>query len=84
MALTDMKFANLSESLVDVRVGADMYSRRGGDRYFKSEISIQKLMLEKGMIDFQTYVSNCSKRFVVQKILPDNIRGWVFRLFARS
>lgn len=84
MALKNHQFANLSETLVKVRVGKDMYARRGGDKYFKSEIGIQKLMLEKGLIDRTTYRSNCVKRFIVQKLLPNKIRGWVFRKFARS
>lgn len=84
MALKNYRFANLSETLVKVRVGKDMYARRGGDKYFKSEVGIQKLMLEKGLIDRATYGSNCVKRFIVQKVLPNRVRGWVFKTFARS
>ncbi|MCR5798006.1 MAG: glycosyltransferase [Eubacterium sp.] len=84
MALKNQKFANLPDALVNVRVGKDMYARRGGGKYFKSEIGIQKLMLEKGLIDRPTYISNCAKRFIVQKILPNSVRGWVFKTFARS
>lgn len=84
MALKNHKFANLPETLVMVRVGKDMYARRGGDTYFKSEIGIQKLMLEEGLIGRPTYMSNCLKRFIVQKMLPNSVRGWVFKKFARS
>ena len=84
MALKNQRFANLPEILVNIRVGKDMYARRGGDKYFKSEISIQKLMLEKRIIDKPTYAINCAKRFIVQKALPNTIRGWVFKTFARS
>lgn len=84
MLLKDAVFSNTGTVLVKVRVGKDMYARRGGDKYFKSEIGIQKLMLEKGIIDKPTYILNCAKRFVVQKMLPNNIRGWVFRKFARK
>lgn len=84
LALEGFVFANLPDILVHCRVGPDMYQRRGGDRYFKSEICIQKLMLENGIINKPTYVMNCVKRFVVQKALPNNIRGWVFRTFARK
>ncbi len=84
MALKKQRFSNLSETLVNVRVGKDMYARRGGDKFFKSEVSIQKLMLEKGIIDRPTYVSNCAKRFIVQKMLPNSVRGWVFKKFARE
>lgn len=84
MALEGFVFANLPEILVHARVGDDMYRRRGGDKYFKSEVGIQKLMVEKGLIDKPIYVLNCAKRFIVQKIMPNSIRGWVFKKFARN
>ena len=84
MALKKQIFSNLPETLVNVRVGKDMYARRGGDKYFKSEVGIQKLMLKNGLIDRPTYMSNCTKRFIVQKMLPNSVRGWVFKIFARE
>ena len=84
MALKGQKFSNLPEKLVNVRVGKDMYARRGGDKYFKSEANIQKLMLEEGIINKSTFLSNCAKRFVVQKLLPNTLRAWVFKTFARE
>lgn len=39
MALAGCKFANLPDTLVNVRVGKAMYQRRGGWKYFKSEAS---------------------------------------------
>ena len=84
LALEGFVFANLPETLVHTRVGADMYQRRGGDKYFKSEIGIQKLMLEKKMIGHGTYIMNCVKRLVVDKLMPNKIRGWVFQKFARE
>ena len=38
-------FANIPETLVNVRVGKEMYQRRGGWKYFKSEAKLQKWML---------------------------------------
>lgn len=83
MALANQKFANVPQTLVYVRVGKDMYNRRGGVKYFNSEIMIQKLLLRNKMIGIPTYLSNCTKRFIVQILLPNSIRGWVFRTFAR-
>lgn len=45
-----MKFANLPNNLVNVRVGEDMYQRRGGMKYFKSEAKLQYYMYSKGII----------------------------------
>ena len=54
------------------------------DKYFKSEIGIQKFMLDKKMIGCGTYLINCGKRLMVEKLMPDKLRGWVFQKFARS
>ena len=84
MSLANMKFANLPDMLVNVRVGADMYQRRGGRRYFVSEAKLQKLMLDERIIGVGTYLVNILKRFIVQVLLPNKIRGWVFKKFARK
>lgn len=70
--------------LVNVRVGEDMYNRRGGVKYFRSEIGLQKYMLKKKIIRLHTYLINCTKRFIVQIVLPNQIRGWFFKTFARE
>ena len=77
-------FANTGTALVDVRVGNEMYQRRGGSKYFASEKKLQDYMLEKQMINFSTYFMNLSKRFIIQKLMPGRLRGWVFRKFARA
>ena len=77
-------FANLPDVLVNMRSGLDQYGRRGGKKYFDSEIGIKKLMLEKGMITRKEYVVNYIQRFIIQLMLPNSVRGWVFRTFARK
>lgn len=84
LALADKKFANLSDILVDVRVGADMYQRRGGWKYYKSEKALQKLMLDKRMIGVFRYFINVSERFILQVLMPNWLRGFVFRKLARK
>lgn len=84
MQLNNAKFANTGSVLVNVRTGSNMYARRGGMKYFKSEIALQKYMREHHMISSLTYFSNCTKRLIVQILLPNSLRGWVFRTFARS
>ena len=84
MALANMKFGNVSKILVNVRVGKEMYRRRGGWRYYKSEAKLQKFMRKNKIIGCGTYVVNCSKRFIVQVLLPNRVRGWVFKKFART
>ena len=77
-------FANLPDVLVNMRSGLDQYGRRGGKKYFDSEIGIKRLMLEKGMITRKEFVINYVERFIIQLLLPNSVRGWVFRTFARK
>ena len=84
MLLCGCNFANTGTPLVNVRVGEEMYSRRGGLKYFKSEAGIQKLMLQEKIITYPTYLVNVMKRLVLQVLLPNSIRGWVFKKFARE
>lgn len=78
------KFANLPITLVHMRGGEDMYQRRGGKKYFRSELDIQKLMRKNKMIGFPTYLTNCGKRLIVEVLLPNKVREYVFKKFARE
>ena len=84
MMMNHCVFANIPNVAVNVRSGADQYARRGGKKYFDSEIGIKKLMLEKGMITRKEFVINYVERFIIQLLLPNSVRGWVFRTFARK
>ena len=77
-------FANIPENLVNVRVGKEMYQRRGGWKYFKSEAKLQKWMLKNKVIGIGDYAVNVIKRLIVQVLLPNRLRGWVFQKFARK
>lgn len=79
-----MKFANLPVNLVNVRVGEEMYQRRGGMRYFKSEAKLQKYMFSHGIISFPKYCYNVALRLTVQVLMPNSVRGWMFKTFARK
>ncbi len=84
MYLNNCHFANTGTVLVDVRVGEEMYQRRGGLKYFKSEAKLQQYMLNNKIIGVYTFVMNVTKRFIVQVLLPNRIRAWVFKKFARD
>lgn len=84
MHLAGMTFANVSDVLVDVRVGADMYRRRGGWRYFKSEAKLQGYMLQHRVIGLVRYLINVNQRLILQVLMPNRLRGWIFKRFARS
>lgn len=84
MMMNNCVFANVSDVLVNVRSGKDQYARRGGKKYFNSEIGIKKLMLDNEMINRTEFVTNYIERFLIQLFLPNKIRGWVYRTFARK
>ena len=84
MWLNHAVFANTGSILVNVRVGKEMYQRRGGWKYFKSEAKLQSFMLKKGVIRVPRYLVNVSERLILQVLMPNKVRGWVFRIFARQ
>ena len=83
MLLNGATFGNSQDVFVNVRVGKEMYQRRGGWKYFKSEKGLQKYMKKNKIIGFGTYFMNVTKRFIVQVLMPNRLRGWVFKKFAR-
>lgn len=84
MMLAGCKFANLPDTLVNVRVGKAMYARRGGWKYFKSEKDIQKLMYENHIISWPRYFLNVLLRWGVQVAMPNRLRGWLFQKLLRK
>lgn len=84
MALANRTFANLPECLVKVRVGSEMYKRRGGWRYFKSELRVQNFMKKNRVIALPRYIFNVLVRFAVQVMMPNWLRGFVFRTLFRK
>lgn len=84
LAQSNYKMANTGTVLAYVRVGEEMYQRRGGVKYFKSEAKLQKYMLDNKIIGWGTYIMNVLKRLIVQVLLPNKIRGLVFKKFART
>ena len=84
MMLVGCKFANLPDTLVYVRVGKDMYARRGGWKYFCSELGLQKYMRHNGLISLPRYCINVSVRWLVQVVSPNRLRGLVFQKIFRN
>ena len=84
LAQNNFQFYNIQENLVNVRVGKEMYSRRGGWRYFKSEARLQWYMFRNKIIGFPRYVFNTVGRFAVQVAMPNKVRGFVFKKLFRK
>lgn len=84
MFLANMTFGNVSDVLVNVRVGRDMYQRRGSWKYFKSEAKLQWFMFRNKIISLPIFLNNVTVRFGMQVLLPNRLRGFVFQKFARA
>lgn len=84
MMKTKCQFANVPEVLVNVRSGADLYARRGGRKYYESEKGIKKLQLDNKMITKMEYRYFVAQRYIIQILMPNWLRGWVFRTLARK
>lgn len=83
MFLAGCQFANLPETLVNVRVGKEMYQRRGGWKYFLSEAKLQKYMFDNDIIGIIRFAYNVLGRFVIQVLMPNKLRGFVFQKLFR-
>ena len=84
MLLNDCNFGNLSKTLVYARVGADMYKRRGGYVYFKSLKKLEKFKLDNKIIGLRDYITTLLIRYIVQVVLSNNARGWIYKKFTRA
>ena len=84
MFFNNAVFANTGTVLVNVRVGKDMYARRGGIKYFLSEARLQKYMYRKGLISYLRAFTNITQRLILQVLMPNKIRAVVFKYFARN
>ena len=72
------KGKNIDDYLVNVRIGKGMYERRGGISYFRKYKQGRKMIYDTGYISWWDYVYTLAVQFVVA-ILPNCIRGWVFK-----
>lgn len=84
MFLADCRFANIAEELVNARVGKDMFARRGGYKYYKSEKELFKYMYKHKIISWFAYQKAKFIRFVVQVLMTNKTRQWFFKKFARG
>lgn len=84
MYLSGAKFANIEENLVFARINEATFQRRGGYKYYKSERDLFKFMYKNKVIGYFDYLTAKAIRFVVQVLMPNGVRQWFFKTFARS
>lgn len=85
MLINKMKFGNIPEPLVHMRTNNDTYMRRGGLKYFKSELELQKLFLKVNYINITTFIFNIITRFLIQVLTPNQLRMIIYKkIFRRN
>lgn len=78
MFLTGCKAMNVDDYLVYARIGTDMFQRRGGLSYYKKYKQGRKKVYETGYIGWWDYYETLAVQLVIA-LLPNGLRGWVFK-----
>lgn len=73
---------NLQEPLLWMRAGSDMYKRRAGWKYAKSQKALFKYMKDTELISEVQYLKSISTRFL-SSLMPNGIREVLFKIFMR-
>ncbi len=69
---------NINDTLVYVRIGEDMYERRGGFSYFLKYKEGRKQVLKTGYISYWDYLITIAVQLCVA-LIPARLRGFVFK-----
>jgi glycosyltransferase involved in cell wall biosynthesis len=77
------KFCNVPESLVFARVGKEMYHRRGGWKYLKNDIKLQKEFLKNNFINIFDFLLNVIIRSIF-RLVPNYFRSKFYKWFLRT
>lgn len=78
MFLAGCKAKNIDDFLVYVRIGKDMFERRGGLSYYKKYKQGRKKVRATGYIGFFDYYYTLLIQLMVA-LLPNKLRGWIFK-----
>lgn len=74
---------NVQEPLLWMRAGSDMYKRRSGWKYAKSQVRLLKLIKKYGMINAEQYICFVMVR-TVMAMCPNSLRKWLFGMTLRK
>lgn len=78
MFLSGAKAINIDDNLVLVRVGKDMFERRGGLAYYKKYKEGRKQVYKTGFISWWDYRYTLLIQLAVA-LMPNKLRGFVFK-----
>ena len=74
---------NIQESLLHMRAGSDLYLRRAGWKYAKTQVKLFKFMKQQGFIGNGQYIKSCVIRGGVA-LAPNRLRKLMFEKVLRK
>ena len=74
---------NIQEPLLHMRAGADMYRRRAGIKYARSQLNLFTYMEQKGFISWRQWLKSCALRGM-SSLAPNWMRKFVFEKVLRK
>lgn len=74
---------NIQEPLLWMRAGSELYRRRSGWKYAKSQKALFKYMLDSGFISKTQYIKSTAIR-VISSSIPNNIRESIYKTILRQ
>lgn len=83
MLANGYKCINLEDIVVNATTGYAMYQRRGGVAYARSELQMQRLLIQCGLQNRVGAIAIGAARSAVF-LAPAKIRGWVYQTFLRQ
>lgn len=83
MLMTGYQGYNIQEPLLHMRAGSDMYKRRAGWKYARTQIDLFKYMRDQGFIGNGQYIKSCLIRSG-SALAPNWLRKFMFERFLRN
>jgi glycosyltransferase involved in cell wall biosynthesis len=78
-----LRVENIDQTLVRATAGDAMYRRRGGLKYIRSEIEMQRLLMKLGLVSkARAFLTGLSRSAVFA--LPSSLRGIIYKRLLRQ
>ncbi|MBR4745331.1 MAG: glycosyltransferase [Clostridia bacterium] len=84
MCLKGVKFYNIQENLMLIRINEDTYGRRHGMQYFRSIKGLLKFIHKNKLSNFIEYFKACCIRFVGHVLVPQKLKTKLFKKYLRD
>lgn len=83
MAKCGCLFANIPDVLVCVRL-VGVGGRRGGWKYFKNEMFMQRYLLKSHIIGVPKYCVHVVSKFIIQVMMTPKMREWAYETLIKA